>query len=99
VIRFNSLGGSEIADRYRDVSEVLGADGAGPSDADAGESLAAWVSALTTRLGLQQRLSQVGVPEAGIAELVEGAMGDGCSLTNARPLEPADFEELYKAAL
>jgi alcohol dehydrogenase class IV len=99
VIRFNSLGGSEIAGRYRDLGEVLGADSAGPTDADAGEALAARVSELTTRLGLPQRLSHVGVPEAAIAELVEGAMGDGCSLTNARELEPQHFEELYKAAL
>jgi alcohol dehydrogenase class IV len=99
VIRFNSLGGTEIAGRYRDLGEVLGADSAGPTDADAGEALAARVSELTTRLGLPQRLSHVGVPEAAIAELVEGAMGDGCSLTNARELEPHHFEQLYKAAL
>ena len=38
-------------------------------------------------------------PEAGIPDLVEGAMGDGCSLTNARELEPEHFEELYKQAI
>jgi alcohol dehydrogenase class IV len=98
VIRFNSLGGSEIADRYRELAEVLGAD-AGGSDAEVGDALAGWISELTGRLSLPQRLSEVGVPEAGIPELVEGAMGDGCSLTNARELESEDFEELYKAAL
>ncbi len=98
VIRFNCAGGSEIADRYRDLAEVLGADPHG-SDADVGDSLAAWVSELTARLGLPQRLSEVGVPEAGIPELVEGAMGDGCSLTNARELADGDFEALYKRAL
>jgi alcohol dehydrogenase len=98
VIRFNTLGGPEVADRYRDLAEVLGAD-AGGSDAEVGESLATWVGELTGRLGLPRRLSEVGVPEAGIPELVVGAMGDGCSLTNARELEDADFEELYKAAL
>jgi alcohol dehydrogenase class IV len=50
-------------------------------------------------MGLPQRLSEVGVPEAGIPDLVEGAMGDGCSLTNARELEPEHFEELYKRAI
>jgi alcohol dehydrogenase len=98
VIRFNSEGGPEIADRYRELASVLGAEPGG-SDTQVGDSLASWVSELTTRLGLPQRLSEAGVPEAGIPELVEGAMGDGCSLTNARELEPEDFEALYEAAL
>jgi alcohol dehydrogenase len=98
VIRFNVLGGPEIADRYRELATLLGAESGG-SDAEVGESLAAWVSALTSRLGLPQRLSEVGVPEAALPELVEGAMGDGCSLTNARELTEEDFEALYKAAL
>ena len=64
-----------------------------------GEALASWVTELTTAMGLPQRLSEVGVPEAGIPDLVEGAMGDGCTLTNARELTEEDFEALYKAAL
>jgi len=98
VIRFNCEGGPEIADRYRDLAALLGAESGG-SDAEVGDSLASWVSDLTTQMGLAQRLSEVGVPEAGVPDLVEGAMGDGCSLTNARDLVPEDFEELYKAAL
>jgi alcohol dehydrogenase len=98
VIRFNAEGGPEIADRYRDLAGVLGAESGG-SDTDVGESLASWVTDLTSRLGLPQTLSQTGVPEAAIPDLVEGAMGDGCTLTNARDLEAEHFEELYKAAL
>lgn len=98
VIRFNAEGGPEIADRYRDIALLLGAEPGG-SDTEVGDALATWVSDLTARMGLPQRLSEVGVPEAGIPELVEGAMGDGCSLTNARELEPEHFEELYKKAL
>jgi alcohol dehydrogenase class IV len=98
VIRFNCGGGSEIAGRYRDVAEVLGAEHGG-SDAEVGESLAGWITDLTTALGLPQRLSEVGVPEEGIPGLVEKAMGDGCSITNARELVDEDFEALYKQAL
>ena len=50
-------------------------------------------------MGLPQRLSEVGVPEAGIPDLVEGAMGDGCSLTNARELEPERLRGALQAAL
>ena len=98
VIRFNVAGGPEVADRYRDLAALLGAESGG-SDEEVGESLAGWVTELTSRMGLPQRLSEVGVPEAGIPDLVEGAMGDGCTLTNARELEPEHFEELYKQAI
>lgn len=55
--------------------------------------------AVVRSLGLPGRLSEVGVPESGIPVLVEGAMGDGCTLVN--PAEPTeeDFAELYRRAL
>ena len=43
--------------------------------------------------------SAVGVPEAGIEELVDGAMGDGCTLVNPRELSEEDFTALYEAAI
>jgi alcohol dehydrogenase class IV len=98
VIRFNARGGEEIADGYRDVAEVLGVE-AGGADADVGDALADHVTQLTRTLGLPQRLSEVGVPEAGVPELVEGAMGDGCTLMNPRDPSEEDFAELYRAAL
>jgi alcohol dehydrogenase class IV len=98
VIRFNCAGGPEVANRYRDVAEVLGVEPGG-SDEAVGEALAGWISDLTSAMGLPQRLSEVGVPESGIPALVEGAMGDGCSVTNARELTEEDFEALYEAAL
>jgi alcohol dehydrogenase class IV len=39
------------------------------------------------------------VPEEGIPALVEGAMGDGCTLVNARELTEEDFAELFRRAL
>jgi alcohol dehydrogenase len=98
VIRFNAAGGPEIADRYRDLAELLGAESGGSGD-EVGHALAGWIIELTSALGLPQRLSEVGVPEAGIPDLVEGAMGDGCTLTNARELDEEAFEQLYAAAL
>jgi alcohol dehydrogenase len=94
VVRFNAAD-EATAERYRDVAEVLGAE----SGADVGEAVAALLTELSTSLGLPQRLSEVGVPEAGIPELVEGAMGDGCTLTNPRELSEEDFTALYEAAL
>jgi alcohol dehydrogenase class IV len=98
VIEFNAAGGEEIADRYRVICDVVDVEARG-SGADVGKALADEVRALTGRLGLPPRLSEVGVPEDGIPRLVEGAMGDGCTLVNARELTEEDFEGLYRKAL
>jgi len=98
MIEYNAAGGPGIADRYRDVNEVLGLEVGGSDDA-VGHALADHVRGLVSGLGLPTRLSEVGVPEAGIPELVEGAMGDGCTLVNPREPTAEDFEALYRKAL
>lgn len=95
VIRFNAAGGAGIADRYRDVAEVLGVETGG----DVGETLATHVTQLIDGLGLPTRLSQVGVPESGIPALVDGAMGDATTLLNPREPTEEDYAALYRAAL
>jgi alcohol dehydrogenase class IV len=98
VIEWNAAGGSDIANRYRDVNGVLGLE-TGGDDATVGHTLAEHVRGVVSRLGLPTRLSEVGVPESGIAVLVEGAMGDACTLVNPREPTDADFAELYAKAL
>jgi alcohol dehydrogenase class IV len=95
VIRFNAAGGPDIADRYGDVAEVLGVD----RGAAVGDALAEHVTELVARLGLPTRLSEVGVPESGIPQLVEGAMGDGTTLLNPREAGEEDYAALYRRAL
>jgi alcohol dehydrogenase class IV len=87
-IRWNAQGSAGIADRYADIAEIFGVD-----------DLAGHVSELRASLGLPGRLSEVGVPEAGIPELVEDAMGDACTLVNPREPTEDDFTELYRQAL
>jgi alcohol dehydrogenase class IV len=98
VIEYNAAGGEDIADRYRLIAELMGVDAPGGGEA-VGRALADHVRELTSRLGLPQRLSEVGVPEEGIPALVEGAMGDGCTLVNPREPTEEDFAELYRRAL
>jgi len=98
VIRYNAEGGSAIADRYRDLGELLGVE-VGGSDEAVGDALATHVSELVARLGLPTRLSEVGVPEDGIPTLVDGAMGDGTTLLNPREPNEDDYTELFRRAL
>jgi alcohol dehydrogenase class IV len=97
VIRFNS-GEPEVANRYRDLNDLLGVEVGGSDDA-VGEALASHVSGLVEGLGLPTRLSEVGVPEDGIPALVEGALGDGTTLMNPREPSDEDYEQLFRAAL
>ena len=94
-IEYNAAGGEDIAARYRDIAELLGVEPRG----EPGHALAEHVRGLVSSLGLPTRLSQVGVPEAGIPQLVEGAMGDACTLVNPRVPSAEDFAELYRRAL
>jgi alcohol dehydrogenase len=96
VIRYNAAAGPEVAGRYADVARLLGV---GENGSEPGHALADHVAALGERLGLPARLSGVGVPGDGIALLVEGAMGDVCTLVNPREPTQADFEALFRAAL
>jgi alcohol dehydrogenase class IV len=98
VVRFNAAGGGAAADGYRDVSEALGLESGGADD-EVGDRLATHLEGLVGSLGLPTRLSLVGVPEDGIPVLVDGAMGDGCTLLNPRDPSEDDFAELYRAAL
>jgi alcohol dehydrogenase class IV len=95
VIRFNAEGGPDIVDRYADIADVLGVD-TGPG---VGDALAEHVTELVARLGLPTRLSEVGVPESAIPELVEGAIGDGTTLLNPREAREEDYAALYRRAL
>ena len=45
------------------------------------------------------RLSEVGVPEEGIAQLAEDAIGEGSTLPNPGEPTQEDFEELFRRAL
>ena len=94
VVRHNAEGGADIADRYRDVGEVFDVE-----EPEIGDALAVRLTELTARLGLPTRLSEVGVPEDGIAALVDGAMGDGTTLLNPREMGEEDYAKLYRAAL
>ncbi|MFL5874663.1 MAG: iron-containing alcohol dehydrogenase [Solirubrobacteraceae bacterium] len=98
VIEYNAAGGTDIANRYRDVNELFGL-AAGDDDATVAHVLAEHVRELVSSLGLPTRLSEVGVPESAIPALVDGAMGDGCTLVNPREPTEEDFAQLYEKAL
>jgi alcohol dehydrogenase len=95
-IEFNAAGGDDIAARYRDAAAVLGLDTGGT---EVGPALAGHLRALAGSLDLPSRLSQVGVTEASIPQLVAGAIGDPCTLVNPREASAEDLAALYRGVL
>lgn len=56
------------------------------------------VEELLSKLGLKARLTEVGVKESQIDDLVKNAMTDGCHTTNPRQCTDEDMRSLFKAA-
>ena len=56
-------------------------------------------STLNADLALPPSLRAMGVTDAMIGPMVEGAMKDHSTATNPRPLGRADFEYLFRQAL
>ncbi len=98
VIEFNVMAGDGVAERFRLCADTLGVET--PGDAEGvGKALADHVRAMSERLGLPGRLSEVGVPEEGIPQLAEDAMGEGSTLVNPRAPSEEEFTELFRRAL
>jgi alcohol dehydrogenase class IV len=98
VIEFNAMASEQVADQFRGAAELLGVDAPGGGE-QVGRALADHVRELRSHLGLPGRLSEVGVPEQGIPQLAEDAMGEGSTLVNPREPTVDDFAALFHQAL
>jgi alcohol dehydrogenase class IV len=97
VIEFNAAGGEPIADRYREINELLGLEVGGSAD-QIGHVLADHVREVVRRLGLPTRLSEVGV-RRGSRTWSRAPRATGARWSTPRQPSAQDFEELYRRAL
>ena len=97
VMRYNM---DEAADRYALVAEAMGVKEKGMSDEEATEAAVEAIFALTKRMGVPQKLSEVGVVEEGLIEAAEMALCDGAIVYNPKMIFETDqVMEVYKQAL
>lgn len=75
------------------AAAIARAMGIGP-DAD----LAATFAALNRRIGMPERLRDLGVEEAQVPGVAEAALSDNAHRTNPRPLGQGDYEAILRAA-
>ncbi|APG48044.1 iron-containing alcohol dehydrogenase [Phaeobacter porticola] len=89
VLAFNA---PEIADRFKTAADYLGIDGGF-------EGVCAYVQELNDSLGIPRGLSQLGVTEAAIPELVKGALIDPSCGGNPVVLDQENLTKLFKDAM
>ncbi len=88
VLRFNR---SHAADKIAALERAVGAA--------PGEDLAAFVERLNADLGLPRSLRAMGVTDAVIPRMIEGAIADHSTGTNPRPVAREDFATLFADAM
>ena len=88
VLRFNR---SHAGDKYNALRIAMDL----PENTDLAEA----ISGLSADLGLPSNLSQMDVPTDCIPLMIERAMEDHSTATNARPVTPSDYEALFYEAM
>jgi alcohol dehydrogenase class IV len=84
---------------YRRVGNACGLEVLTVSDAEADQLTIAFVAEFLAKLGLKAKLRDHGVDPALLDALVGQAVDDPCHKTNAVPVTPADFRELYESVM
>jgi len=86
------------ADRLAEVAAALGVDTRGMDDEAAALAGIAAVRQLAADCGLPARLSEVGVPRDGLAQLAADSQGDAMMMTNPLYAGEEEVLALYEAA-
>jgi alcohol dehydrogenase class IV len=95
-VRFNM---DVCADRYAMIARAIGIDTKKMSDEEAGEALAQAITDLTKKMGVPQRLRDVGVPESGLVEASDVCLGQGPMAYNPKMVGGSEeVLEVFKKA-
>ena len=85
----------EIREKLARLAPVMGETVSGLSEEEAAKKAIEAVRKLTGKLNalgaLHVKLSEVGVPEDGLADIAEGALNDGTSFYNPREVDPDEL--------
>jgi alcohol dehydrogenase len=87
VVRFNM---DVCGDKYTMIAQAMGLDMKDINDENSGEAVATAITALTKKMGVPQKLRDVGVPEDGLAQLAENTLSDGSIVYNPKPVFDAE---------
>jgi len=95
-LRYNA---DTCGDIYLNILPAMGINIGRVSPEEVGDVLADKIAEFTKRLGLPQRLRDVGVPEEGLKECSELALSDGAIVYNSKFVsDSADVLKIYQQA-
>lgn len=96
VIKYNAKN-PEALKRYAEIARFVKLDGA--TDEELMLTLCAKIDAYNIDMGIPKTIQEFGVKEdefkAKIAKIAELAVGDACTGSNPRPIDPAAMEKLF----
>lgn len=96
VMKFNK---ENCLEEYAEVAACFGINTFDMSREEAAEKAIEAVADLKNRIGIPDKLSDVGVKEKDLEELTEKAFLDGCHQSNPRSCTREDLKELYREVL
>ena len=84
--------------KYGDIARAMGVDVRGMSEDDSALSAINAVKELSKKIGIPQRLRDIGIKESDLPMLAKDAIIDPCTGGNPAPVTEADILEIYKKA-
>lgn len=96
VSRFNAKATPE---RFVDIAKAMGVDVTDMTQTQAVEAGIVAIEALSTQVGTDQGLADLGVKEDKLAFMAQNALNDACSLTNPRKASLEEIVAIFKARL
>ncbi|GAB3464675.1 L-threonine dehydrogenase [Azotobacter salinestris] len=94
-----SFNASVCPDRLRDVAKSMGVDVQGMSAEQGAQAALAAIRTLSKDIGIPGGLAELGAKADDIPVLAANALKDACGLTNPRPADQQQIEEIFRSAL
>ncbi|WP_426140379.1 L-threonine dehydrogenase [Pseudomonas sp. DWP3-1-2] len=94
-----SFNASVCAERLTDVAHAMGADTRGLSPEDGARAAIAAICSLSASIDIPPGLTALGVKEEDFPILATNALKDACGLTNPRPADQQQIEDIFRRAL
>lgn len=85
--------------KYADIARAMGVDVRGLNEDQAADSAIEAVKTLSKRIGIPQRLTEIGIKETDLEMLAKDAIIDPCTGGNPAPVTEQDILAIYKKAL
>lgn len=86
-------------DKYVNIARAMNVYTPGMSKEEAATASVEAVKALSLKVGIPQRLSELGIQEEDLAKLADSAITDACTPGNPREITRDDIYALYKKVL